>query len=162
MIFEEVKIVSGFYESAFVTLPLFIGATAFGTGAFLLTLYALGFLPSSRAGGTLTFLGLIFLLASGGGYLYTHTIGKVESAQSVPLSVIDNKVHVEGDKVTIDPLDEKYSYSTLRTLDDKRFVPQTFRFKYDEFYKQGWLIDSGGREIKLSNEDTDYLKSKQK
>lgn len=59
-------------------------------------------------------------------------------------------------------VDEKYSYSTLRTLDDKRFVPQTFRFKYDEFYKQGWVIDSGGREIKLSNEDTDYLKSKQK
>lgn len=162
MIFEEVKIVSEFYSSFFVTLPLFIGAVAFGTGAFLLTLYALRFLPSGRAGGTLTSLGLIFLLASGGGYLYTHTIGKVESAQSVPLSVIDNKVRVEGDKVIIDPLDEKYSYNTLRTLDDKRFVPQTFRFKYDEFYKQGWLVDAGGHEIKLSNEDTDYLKGKQK
>ena len=161
MIFEEVKIVSEFYELAFVTLPLFIGATAFGTGAFLLTLYALRFLPSGSAGGTLTSLGLIFLLASGGGYLYTHTIVKVESAQSVPLSVIDNKVRVEGDKVIIDPLDEKYSYNTLRTLDDKRFVPQTFRFKYDEFYKQGWLVDAGGREIKLSNEDTEYLKNKQ-
>lgn len=161
MIYEEVKIVSEFYELTFVTLPLFIGATAFGTGAFLLTLYALRFLPSGSAGGTLTSLGLIFLLASGGGYLYTHTIGKVESAQSVPLSAIDNKVHVEGEKVTIDPLDEKYSYSTLRTLDDKRFVPQTFRFKYDEFYKQGWLVDAGGREIKLSNEDTEYLKNKQ-
>lgn len=161
MIFEEVKIVSEFYSSFFVTLPLLIGATAFGTGAFLLTLYALRFLPSGSAGGTLTSLGLIFLLASGGGYLYTYTIGKVESAQSVPLSAIDNKVHVEGEKVTIDPLDEKYSYSTLRTLDDKRFVPQTFRFKYDEFYKQGWLVDAGGREIKLSNEDTEYLKNKQ-
>ena len=154
MIFEEVKIVSEFYSSFFVTLPLFIGATAFGTGAFLLTLYALGCLPSGRAGGTLTSLGIVFLVISGDGYIYTHTIGKVE--------VIDNKVHVEGEKVTIDPLDEKYSYSTLRTLDDKRFVPQTFRFKYDEFYKQGWVIDSGGREIKLSNEDTDYLKGKQK
>lgn len=109
MIYEEVKIVSEFYELAFVTLPLFIGATAFGTGAFLLILYALRVLPSGSAGGTLTSLGLIFLLASGGGYLYTHTIGKVESAQSVPLSAIDNKVHVEGEKVTIDPLDEKDS-----------------------------------------------------
>ena len=162
MIFEEVKIVSEFYSSFFVTLPLFIGAAAFGTGAFLLTLYALRFLPSGRAGGTLTSLGIVFLVISGGGYLYTHTIGKVESAQSVPLSVIDNKVRVEGDKVIIDPLDEKYSYNTLRTLDNKRFAPQTFRFKYDEFYKQGWLVDAGGHEIKLSNEDTDYLKGKQK
>ena len=161
MIFEEVKIVSEFYSSFLVTLPLCIGATAFGTGAFLLTLYALRFLPSGSAGGTLTSLGLIFLLASAGGYVYTTTVGKVSSDERVPLSVIDNKVHVEGDKVTIDPLDEKYSYSTLRTLDDKRLVPQTFRFKYDEFYKQGWLIDSGGREIKLSNEDTEYLKNKQ-
>ena len=161
MIYEQIEVVSEFYELAFVTLPLFIGAVAFGTGAFLLTLYALGFLPSGRAGGTLTSLGIVFLVISGGGYLYTHTIGKVESTQSVPLSVIDNKVHVEGDKVTIDTLDEKYNYSTLRTLDDKRFVPQTFRFKYDEFYKQGWLVDAGGREIKLSNEDTEYLKNKQ-
>lgn len=92
MIFEEVKIVSELYSSFFVTLPLFIGATAFGTGAFLLTLYALGFLPSGRAGGTLMSLGIVFLVISGGGgYLYTHTIGKVESAQSVPLSVIDSK-----------------------------------------------------------------------
>lgn len=79
MIYEQIEVVSAFYESAFVTLPLFIGATAFGTGAFLLTLYALRFLPPGRVGGTLTSLGLIFLLASGGGYLYTHTIGKVES-----------------------------------------------------------------------------------
>ena len=162
MIFEEVKIVSEFYNSFFVTLPLYIGATALGTGAFLLILYALRVLPSDSAGGSLTTLGILFLLASGGGYLYTHTIGKVESTQSVPLSAIDNKVHVEGEKVTIDPLDEKYSYNTLRTLDDKRFVPQTFKFKYDEFYKQGWLIDADGRKIKLSNEDTDYLKGKQK
>lgn len=161
MIFEEVKVVSEFYSSFLVTLPLYIGATAFGTGAFLLILYALRVLPSGRAGGTLTSLGIVFLVISGGGYLYTHTIGKVESTQSVPLSAIDNKVHVEGEKVTIDPLDEKYSYSTLRTLDDKRFVPQTFKFKYDEFYKQGWLVDAGGREIKLSNEDTEYLKNRQ-
>lgn len=98
MIFEEVKIVSEFYSSFFVTLPLYIGATAFGTGAFLLILYALRVLPSGSAGGSLTTLGILFLLASGGGYLYTHTIGKVESTQSVPLSAIDNKVHVEGEK----------------------------------------------------------------
>lgn len=159
MIFEEVKIVSEFYSSFFVTLPLYIGATAFGTGAFLLILYALRFLPSGRAGGTLTSLGLIFLLASGGGYLYTHTIGKVESAQSVPLSVIDNKIHVDGNKVTIEPLDGKYS--TTQKFDGKQTEQKIYEFKYDEFYKQGWLIDSGGREIKLSNEDTEYLKNKQ-
>lgn len=157
MIFEEVKIVSEFYSSFFVTLPLYIGATAFGT--FLLILYALRFLPSGRAGGTLTSLGLIFLLASGGGYLYTHTIGKVESAQSVPLSVIDNKIHVDGNKVTIEPLDGKYS--TTQKFDGKQTEQKIYEFKYDEFYKQGWLIDSGGREIKLSNEDTEYLKNKQ-
>lgn len=161
MIFEEVKIVSESYKSIFVTLPLFIGVAALGTGIFLLVLYVLKLLLPGSAGGTLTSLGILFLLVSGGGYLYTHTIGKVDSSQSVPLSVIDNKIHVEGDKVTIDPLDEKYSYSILQKLDKKRFVPQTFRFKYDEFYKQGWLIDASGSEIKLTNEDTEYLKNKQ-
>lgn len=160
MIFEEVKIVSEFYSAFFVTLPLYIGVTVFGTGAFLLILYVIGFLPSGRAGGSLTTLGILFLLASAGGYLYTHTIGKVSSAERVPLSTVDNKIHVDGNKVTIEPLDGKYS--TTRTFDGQRTEQKIYEFKYDEFYKQGWLIDSGGREIKLDKDDTEYLKNKQK
>lgn len=160
MIFEEVKIVSEFYSSFFVTLPLYIGATAFGTGAFLLILYALRVLPSGSAGGTLTSLGLIFLLASGGGYLYTTTVGQVSSAERVPLSTVDSKIHVDGNKVTIGPLDGKYS--TTPRFDGKQTEPKIYEFKYDEFYKQGWLIDSSGREIKLDKDDTEYLKNKQK
>ena len=160
MIFEEVKIVSEFYSSFLVTLPLYIGATAFGTGAFLLILYALRVLPSGRAGGSLTTLGILFLLASAGGYVYTTTIGKVSLAERVPLSTVDSKIHVDGNKVTIEPLDGKYS--TTQKFDGKQTEQKIYDFKYDEFYKQGWLIDSGGREIKLDNDDSEYLKSKQK
>lgn len=160
MIFEEVKIVNEMDYIMFVQLPLWIGCVAFGMVIFVLILYAMGVLWSPNLVHKFLPMGILFMLMAGGGYVYTTTVGKVSSAERVPMSTIDNKIHVDGNKVTIDPLEGKYS--TTRTFNDKQTEPQIYEFKYDEFYNQGWLIDSGGHEIKLDKDDTEYLRGKQK
>ena len=144
----------------FVQLPLWIGCVAFGMVIFVLIYNAMGVLWSPNLVHKFLPMGILFMLMAGGGYVYTTTVGKVSSAERVPMSTIDNKIHVDGNKVTIDPLEGKYS--TTRTFNDKQTEPQIYEFKYDEFYNQGWLIDSGGHEIKLDKDDTEYLRGKQK
>lgn len=159
MIFEEVKIVNEMNYIMFVQLPFLIGCVAFVMVVLVLVFYAMGALWSPNLVHKFLPTGILFMLMAGGGYVYTTTVGKVSSAERVPLSTVDNKIHVDGNKVTIDPLDGKYS--TTRTFDGERHE-QIYEFKYDEFYNQGWLIDASGHEIKLEKEDTEYLRSKQK
>lgn len=162
MIFEEVKIVNEMDYIVFVKLPLWISCIAFGMVVFVLVLYAMGALMSPNLVHKFLPIGILFMLVAGGGYVYMTTVGKVSSGQQVPLATVDNKIHVDGNKVTIDPLDGKYSYHTHPEFDHTSPERKVFRFKYDEFYNQGWLIDAGGNETKLSKEDTEYLRDKQK
>ena len=80
------------------------------------------------------------------------------SIKKLPLSAIDNKITVNGEKVAIDKLDENFGYLDSDIDSSKRNL---FRFDYDEIYETGKLIDEYSQEYKLSKEDIDYLKSKQ-
>lgn len=80
------------------------------------------------------------------------------SIKKLPLSAIDNKITVNGEKVAIDKLDENFGYLDSDIDSSKRNL---FRFDYDEIYETGKLIDKSSQEYKLSKEDIDYLKSKQ-
>lgn len=81
------------------------------------------------------------------------------------LSKIDNKIKVENEKVIIEPIADKYRYrfevGKFIISDDYSSKRQIFKFEYGEFYETGRLIDEDGKGYKLSEEDTDYLKSKQ-
>lgn len=80
------------------------------------------------------------------------------SIKKLPLSAIDNKITVNGEKVAIDKLDENFGYLDSDIDSSKRNL---FKFDYDEIYETGKLIDKYSHEYKLSKEDIDYLKSKQ-
>lgn len=83
---------------------------------------------------------------------------KGHSVKKLPLSAIDNKITVNGEKVAIDKLDENFGYLDSDIDSSKRNL---FKFDYDEIYETGKLIDEYSQEYKLSKEDTDYLRSKQ-
>lgn len=95
-----------------------------------------------------------FMIATSGNY----------HSNTVSLSKIDNKITVQGEKVVIDVLDadkdnSKYHFSRLSTGK----YPQSnekniFKFEKDDYYEASYLVAEDGGKIKLSEEDTKFLK----
>ena len=87
-----------------------------------------------------------------------------ERLTSVPLSEIDNKISVKGQRVDIDKLDEKYGYENFKQGNVSVKMSSdshTFKFEYDEVFESGKLSDEYGRYQMLDKGDIDYLRSKQ-
>lgn len=87
-----------------------------------------------------------------------------EKHASAPLSEIDNKVSVKGQRVDIDKLDEKYGYENFKSGNESVEMSSdshTFKFEYDEVFESGKLSDEYGRYRMLDKGDIDYLRSKQ-
>lgn len=83
---------------------------------------------------------------------------------SIPLSAIDNKISVKGQRVDIGKLDDKYEYKDFKKDNESVTMSSdshTFKFEYDEVFESGKLSDEYGRYRMLDKEDTDYLRSKQ-
>ena len=99
------------------------------------------------------------------------TLGNATSgnyrSNTVPLSKIDNKITVNGEKVVIEELDDLYDYHDY-TKDTSEFghhrpnknIRQIFKFEYNELYESGKLIKENGNYYTLSKEDIKYLKEK--
>lgn len=100
-------------------------------------------------------LGIIALWLSLG---FTFGVDGGHSVKDAPLSAIDNKISVSGEKVAIDKLDENFRYQDDYLDSSKRNL---FKFEYDDIFESGKLINDVGHEYKLSKEDTSYLRSKQ-
>ena len=96
----------------------------------------------------------------------TATSGNYRS-NTVPLSTIDNKITVQGEKIVIDELDKLYDYYEYSNNDSefgKRKANsnsrQIFKFEYSDLYESGKLIKENGSYYELSKEDIKYLKEK--
>lgn len=98
---------------------------------------------------------------------FGNTVTGNYRSHTVPLSKIDNKITVQGEKVVIEELDELYSYHDY-TKDNGEFghhrpnsnSRQIFKFEYSELYESGKLIKENGNYYTLSKEDIKYLKEK--
>lgn len=78
--------------------------------------------------------------------------------QIVKLSDIKELIHVERNKLTIDPLTNKsknyyYSDSDLYKNNKK----QLFRIDHDDIFEKYKLVDENNNEIKLTKEDYEEL-----
>lgn len=96
---------------------------------------------------------------------YTSTKEHVEYKQT-SLSTISDKIKVEVDKVIIEPLDtdknnNKYHFS--RSTSGKypqSYEKNIFKFETDDYYEVSYLVAEDGGKIKLSEEDTKFLKER--
>ena len=79
-----------------------------------------------------------------------------------PLSEISNVITVQNNKVTIDKLPENYRFKKLDeinvTLNSNE--QHIFEFSHSDFYNEDRLIDRNGHLMKLSEEDTKFLKER--
>ena len=79
--------------------------------------------------------------------------------QTVKLSDIKELIHVEGDKLTIDPLtnkDKNYYYSDSDSY--KKNERQLFRIDHDDVFEEYQLVDKNNNKIKISKEEYKELK----
>lgn len=88
-------------------------------------------------------------------------IATLNRVPTVNMSQLDSQIHVNGAKITIDPLPEGYEYNFF----SKFYTPSAkksniFRFEQDEFYGTTRLIAENGSEFKLSDEDIKFLKER--
>lgn len=96
---------------------------------------------------------------------YTLTKEHVEYKQT-SLSIVSDKIKVEVDKVIIEPLDtdknnNKYHFS--RSTSGKypqSYEKNIFKFETDDYYEASYLVAEDGGKIKLSEEDTKFLKER--
>lgn len=78
--------------------------------------------------------------------------------QSVKLTDIKELIHVEENKLTIDPLTNKgknYYYNSDIYKNNER---QLFRIDHDDIFEKYKLVDEKNNEIKISKEDYEELK----
>ena len=78
-------------------------------------------------------------------------------AKDIPLSSVANQISVDGDKL---PEKIKYKPSNLYHNDADQSA-QIFKFETDEFYNKSYLINSDHVRYEISEEDANYLRSKQ-
>lgn len=112
-------------------------------------------------------LGLMFgiVIVFCGVYGYSSTRENIDNKQ-IPLSTVGDKINVDGDKVVIDVLDadkdnSKYYFSRLSTGKyPQSNVKNIFKFEKDDYYEANYLVAEDGGKIKLSEEDTKFLKER--
>lgn len=78
--------------------------------------------------------------------------------QTVQLKDIKELIHVDGDKLTIDPLTSKsknYYYNSDRYKNNKR---QLFRIDHDDVFEEYQLVDKNNNKIKISKEEYEELR----
>ena len=96
---------------------------------------------------------------------YTSTKEHVEYKQT-SLSIVSDKIKVDGDKVIIDVLDpnkdnSKYYFVKSSTgKEPKSYEKNIFKFETDDYYEASYLVAEDGGKIKLSEEDTKFLKER--
>lgn len=99
------------------------------------------------------------------GLLYMPVMFGIDSDKvtfkEVNLSAVEKNIQVDGNKVIIDNLEDKYYYKDKLSEEKERVEHVTRRvFKYDDFYDTKKLIDEDGKEFKLNDEDTKFLKER--
>ena len=79
--------------------------------------------------------------------------------QSVKLTDIKELIHVERNKLTIDPLtnkDKNYYYSDSDSY--KNSKKQLFRIDHDDVFEEYQLVDKNNNKIKISKEEYEELR----
>lgn len=84
--------------------------------------------------------------------------GGHETYKEVHLSSVQADIQVEGDKVVIDKLPDKYYYEDNE--DSGKYHVSRRVFKFNGFYDTKKLIDENGVELKLNEDDVKFLKER--
>lgn len=82
-----------------------------------------------------------------------------EKYNPIPLSQVQQYVHVDKSKVVIDELPEEYFYHD-KTNKPEHIGRRIFEFKNDSLYEKVTLVDENGNSFRLTDDDIKFLEQR--
>lgn len=82
-----------------------------------------------------------------------------EKYNPIPLSQVQQYVHVDKSKVVIDELPEEYFYHN-KTDKPEHVGRRIFEFKNDSLYEKVTLVDENGNSFRLTDDDIKFLEER--
>ena len=82
-----------------------------------------------------------------------------EKYNPIPLSQVQQYVHVDNSKVVIDELPEEYFYHD-KTDKPEHVGRRIFEFKNDSLYEKVTLVDEDGNSFRLTDDDIKFLEER--
>lgn len=82
-----------------------------------------------------------------------------EKYNPIPLSQVQQYVHVDKSKVVIDELPEEYFYHD-KTDKPEHVGRRIFEFKNDSLYEKVTLVDENGNSFRLTDDDIKFLEER--
>lgn len=82
-----------------------------------------------------------------------------EKYNPIPLSQVQQYVHVDKSKVVIDELPEEYFYKD-KTDKPEHVGRRIFEFKNDSLYEKVTLVDENGNSFRLTDDDIKFLEQR--
>ena len=82
-----------------------------------------------------------------------------EKYNPIPLSQVQQYVHVDKSKVVIDELPEEYFYHD-KTNKPEHIGRRIFEFKNDSLYEKVTLVDENGYSFRLTDDDIKFLEER--
>lgn len=151
------------YEPTTLSVPILIIAILLGAFAFAIMYYGSKYLDSEVASiASIPFLMLMAVLIRPW-FWYIMGISQGDAKfNEIPISQVQQYVHVDKSKVVIDELPKDYFYTDklTPTWDPKHIGRRIFEFKYDSLFEKGVLVDEEGNEFKLNNDDIKFLQER--
>lgn len=84
-----------------------------------------------------------------------------EKFNPIPLSKIEQYVHVDKSKIVIDDLPEEYFYKDkINTTKSEHIGRRIFEFKNDSLYEKVTLVDENGNSFRLNDDDIKFLEER--
>ena len=82
-----------------------------------------------------------------------------EKYNPIPLSQVQQYVHVDNSKVVIDELPDEYFYHD-KTNKPEHVGRRIFEFKNDSLYEKATLVDENGNSFRLNDDDIKFLEER--
>lgn len=157
---DNTVLVERTFEPVTLSLPLIIMALIAGVIVLLIVARSYKSNDESLQVITIPFL-LVITFAITPWLHYEMGISKgVEKYNPIPLSQVQQHIHVDKSKVVIDELPEEYFYKDKIDTKPEHIGRRIFEFKYDSLYEKGTLVDENGNSFRLNDDDNRFLEER--
>lgn len=86
----------------------------------------------------------------------------IKTDKYVPFESVYQHIHVEKDKIVINPLPSNYKYVKYDNIQPNSNETNIFTFEQDSTYNKNYLINYKGEKYILNDHDAQFIKNKQK
>lgn len=148
------------YEQTTLSVPILIIVIILGAFAFAIMYYGSKYLDNEVANiASIPFLILMAVLVRPW-FWYIMGISQGDAKfNEIPISQVQQYIHVDKSKVVIDELPDEYFYHD-KTNKPEHIGRRIFEFKNDSLYEKVTLVDENGNSFRLNDDDIKFLEEK--